>query len=116
MAQMLERLEDMLASGKDSMLLRYTLGKSYAEQGDFARACGHLQAALAFDDHYSVAWKWLGKARLGQGDRAGARLAWQQGSAAAAARGDAQVSKELAVFLKRLDKEDRARNEDHAGA
>jgi Flp pilus assembly protein TadD len=93
----------MLASGKDDMLLRYTLGKAYAEQEQHARACEHLRAALAFDATYSVAWKWLGKALLGLGDTAGARQAWEQGAAAAAARGDAQVGKELAVFLRRLD-------------
>lgn len=109
MTQMNERLEAMLAAGKDSMLLRYTLGKAYAEQGQYARACEHLQAALAFDNEYSVAWKWLGKARLGLGDAAGARQAWESGLAAVAARGDVQVGKELAVFLKRLDRGDTAR-------
>lgn len=112
MAQMVERLEAMLASGKDSMLLRYTLGKTYVEQERYESACEHLHAALAFDEYYSVAWKWLGKARLGLGDREGARHAWRSGVAAASARGDAQVNKELAVFLKRLDREDSV----HAGS
>ncbi len=104
--QMMDRLLGMLAAGKDNMLLRYTLGKTYAEQGDYEAATEHLRAALAFDEKYSVAWKWLGKARLGAGDRAGAREAWARGLAAAQERGDAQVVKELGVFLKRLDREE----------
>ena len=60
--------------------------------------------ALEFDPDYSVAWKWLGKACLGQGDKAGARaLGVRPGSGAA--RGDQQVVKELQVFAKRLDKQ-----------
>ncbi|ALM86770.1 tetratricopeptide repeat protein [Bordetella sp. N] len=102
---MTDRLLAMLAAGKDNLLLRYSLGKAYAEQGNHEAATEHLRAALAFDPQYSVAWKWLGKARLGLDDRAGARAAWEQGLAAAQARGDAQVVKELGVFLKRLDRE-----------
>jgi len=102
---MVDRLLGMLATGKDNMLLRYTLGKTYAEQDNYEAASEHLRAALAFDPKYSVAWKWLGKARLGLDDRAGAREAWEQGLAAASERGDAQVVKELSVFIKRLDRE-----------
>ena len=99
-----ERLEAMLAQGKDNMLLRFSLGKAYVEQACFPQAVEHLNAALAFDPDYSVAWKWLGKAYLGLGDEAGARRAWDAGMAAAHARGDQQVIKELQVFIKRLER------------
>lgn len=105
MEGMTQRLEAMLAKGTDNMLLRFSLGKAYAEQDCFREAEAHLRAALAFDPAYSVAWKWLGKACLGQGDKAGARAAWESGLQAAQARGDQQVVKELQVFIKRLDKE-----------
>jgi predicted Zn-dependent protease len=101
---MTERLEAMLASGRDDKLLRYTLGKAYAEAEDYAKACDHLETCVAYDPHYSVGWKWLGKARLGLGDEEGARQAWERASAVAAEHGDAQVMKEVAVFLRRLDK------------
>ncbi|WP_268903219.1 tetratricopeptide repeat protein [Bordetella petrii] len=94
----------MLAKGQDNLLLRFSLGKAYAEREDYATAAEHLRAALAFDPAYSVAWKWLGKALQGQGDLAGARSAWEAGRDAAQARGDQQVVKELQVFLKRLDR------------
>lgn len=105
MEGMIERLEAMLAKGTDNMLLRFSLGKAYAEQDCFPEAETHLRAALAFDPAYSVAWKWLGKACLGQGDQDGARTAWNRGMAAAQARGDKQVEKEIQVFIRRLDKQ-----------
>ena len=105
MEGMTERLEAMLAKGTDNMLLRFSLGKAYAEQACYREAQAHLRAALAFDPAYSVAWKWLGKACLGLGDKDGARAAWESGLQAAHARGDQQVVKELQVFIKRLDKE-----------
>lgn len=105
MEGMIERLEAMLAKGTDNMLLRFSLGKAYAEQARFREAETHLRAALVFDPAYSVAWKWLGKACLGQDDKDGARAAWQSGLEAARAKGDQQVVKELQVFIKRLDKD-----------
>lgn len=105
MEDLIARLQAMLAKGQDNMLLRFSLGKAYVEQEDYAAAVPHLRAALAFDAQYSVAWKWLGKALLGQQDKAGARLAWESGCQAAEGRGDKQVVKELQVFLKRLDRD-----------
>ena len=53
MEGMIERLEAMLAKGTDNMLLRFSLGKAYAEQDCFPEAETHLRAALAFDPAYS---------------------------------------------------------------
>lgn len=106
MNPIVERLEALLAAGKETALLRCTLGQSALDAGDGAKASEHLQRAVALDPHYSVAWKLLGKARLAQGEPAAAREAWNQGIASAEAKGDAQVGKELRVFLKRLDKQE----------
>ncbi|SAI01703.1 Uncharacterized enzyme of heme biosynthesis [Bordetella ansorpii] len=105
MDPMIERLRGMLAKGQDNPMLRYTLGKACAEAGNHEEAVTHLRAALALDANYSVAWKWLGKALLGLGLRDEARQAWQDGLQTAQARGDAQVVKELQVFLRRLERE-----------
>ncbi|MFD2754156.1 tetratricopeptide repeat protein [Comamonas terrae] len=101
----IRNFEALLAQGKDSALLRYTLGKAYLDQEQAENARSHLQQATALDPDYSVAWKLLGKAELALGDTVAARRAWQQGLACAHARGDAQVVKELQVFLRRLDKQ-----------
>ncbi|UVE17833.1 hypothetical protein NVV93_00065 [Pseudomonas sp. LS44] len=101
---MLESLEKMLAKGVDNALLRFGLGKGYLDLLDYPRAAEHLQACVAFDPKYSAAWKLLGKAQQGLGDLAGARLAWEQGVAAAQAHGDKQAEKEMTVFIHKLDK------------
>ena len=38
MGPLIERLENMLASGNDNLLLRYSLGKAYAEQEAYDQA------------------------------------------------------------------------------
>lgn len=97
-------LQALLANGRDTALLRFSLGSEYLKQGDPAQASGHLQQAVALDPHYSAAWKLLGKACLEAGDRAAARDAWQQGATVAEARGDQQAAREMTVFLRRLQK------------
>lgn len=103
-----ERFEAMLAAGKDSALLRFSLGMQYLKDGDAARAAGHLRAAVAQDGDYSAAWKLLGRALAESGQRAEAIEAYRSGIAAAERRGDKQAAKEMAVFLRRLEKPDPA--------
>ena len=102
-----ERFEALLAQGKDNALLRFGLGSQYLQAGDAARAAVHLQAAVAHDPGYSAAWKLLGKALDAGGRRDEAIGAYRCGIEAADRRGDKQASKEMAVFLRRLEKEGR---------
>ncbi len=95
-------LEALLAGGQDNALLRYSLGSEYLASGDPANAVTHLQKAVGQDANYSAAWKHLGKAHAALGQNAQARLAYEQGIAAAQRKGDRQAEKEMAVFLKRL--------------
>ena len=99
-----ERFEALLAAGKDNALLRFTLGAHYLKTGEAQRAAGHLRSAVAQDKDYSAAWKLLGKALAESGDRAGAIGAYRDGIEAAGRRGDKQAAKEMAVFLRRLEK------------
>ena len=69
---MIENFEKMLAGGKDSPLLRFSLGNEYMKAEDAAKASEHLRAAVALDAGYSAAWKLLGKALAQQNDVAGA--------------------------------------------
>ena len=101
---MIENFEKMLAAGKDNPLLRFSLGNEYFKANDFARSAEHLRAAVAYDATYSAAWKLLGKALAEIGQVEEAKRAYQQGVAAADAKGDKQAAKEMAVFLKRLNK------------
>lgn len=102
---MIENLEAMLASGKDNGLLRFTLGGEYFKAGDMTVAARHLQEAVKLDPGYSAAWKIYGKVLQSQGDPGAARKAFEAGIEAAKQKGDVQAAKEMAVFLRRVQKE-----------
>lgn len=100
---MIERLEAMLAQGRDSALLRFGLGSEYLRSGDGPKAAAHLREAVARDPGYSAAWKLLGLA-LRDGDPETAKDAWRRGIATAEAKGDKQAAREMQVFLRRLER------------
>jgi uncharacterized protein HemY len=95
-------LEQMLAQGNDSALLRYTLGTLCLKEGLAEAAVAHLEAALDHDPEHSASWKFYGKALAELGRLEEARSAYQQGITVAEARGDVQALKEMRVFLKRI--------------
>ncbi|MEW5791690.1 MAG: tetratricopeptide repeat protein [Pseudomonadota bacterium] len=97
--------EKLLASGKDSAMLRFGLGMEYLKTGDAAAAARHLQAAVRQDPQYSAAWKLLGKALSADGRLPEALDAYRQGIAVARQRGDKQAEKEMTVFARRLEKQ-----------
>ena len=101
-----QRFEALLASGKDSALLRFSLGMHYLKAGDSARAAEHLRRAVEQDGDYSAAWKLLGKALAESDDRPGAIIAYRNGIETATRRGDKQAAREMAVFLRRLEKDE----------
>ncbi len=90
---------------RDGALLRFSLGNALLATGDAVTAALELRQAVAFDTHYSAAWKLLGKACLALDDKAGAADAWRHGIAAAQSRGDKQAEKEMTVFLRRVDRD-----------
>jgi predicted Zn-dependent protease len=101
---LVDNLEAMLARGQDSALLRYSLGGEYLKLNQFDKATGHLRQAVAKDPKYSAAWKLLGKALADAGRRDEAIKAYEDGIKVAEEQGDKQAAKEMAVFLKRLQK------------
>ncbi len=101
----LETFENMLAAGKDNVLLRFSLGNEYFKLGDYATARTHLEAALVFDPRYSAAWKLLGKTLAEAGLPAEALDTWRRGIAAAEEKGDLQAVKEMQVFARRIEKQ-----------
>lgn len=96
-------LQRMLQAGRDSALLRLSLGKALLDASDPAGAAVHLQHCVDQDPAYSAGWKLLGKALLASGDAGAAALAWQQGIAVAQRNGDKQAEKEMTVFKRRAD-------------
>ncbi|HUW97905.1 MAG TPA: hypothetical protein VMV40_03545 [Acidiferrobacter sp.] len=100
----IKSMENMLARGQDSLLLRFGLGGEYLRGEDYERAIIHLRAALAFNPRHTAAWKLLGAALTGSGQIAAAQTAYEEGIKAAEAAGHIQAAKEMRVFLKRLTK------------
>ena len=101
---MRERLEQLLAAGRDSALLRFGLGNACLKDGDAQAAALHLAQATQQQPSYSAAWKLLGVA-LNQLERLQeAQAAWTTGLEVAQQQGDAQSAKEMAVFLRRLQR------------
>lgn len=105
---MREKLEELLALGRDSALLRFGLGDTYLKDHDAEQAAIHLAQATVQQPGYSAAWKLLGKAlhQLGRLDEA--ESAWTTGVTVARQQGDLQAAKEMTVFLKRLQKQRQA--------
>jgi predicted Zn-dependent protease len=100
----IDALEKMLAAGRDSAMLRFTLGAACARQGRQAEAIDHLSEAVRQDPSYSAAWQALGRAREATGDEEGALDSYRRGLEAANGKGDMQVVRALQVFIRRLEK------------
>jgi len=99
----------MIGTARDSAMLRLTLAKALAERGEMKadaldEAQAHLEAAIAMDNSYTAAWKELGKVHLLSENHNGAVRAWTKGIEIARNNGDKQAEKEMAVFLKRLQR------------
>ena len=102
MSAMIASLLKMLDAGRDSALLRFSLGNEYLKSGEPATAVEHLRAALKQDPLYSAAWKLLGRSLEDSGALDDALQAYREGIRVAEARGDKQAAKEMSVFTRRV--------------
>ncbi|HET7307770.1 MAG TPA: tetratricopeptide repeat protein [Gammaproteobacteria bacterium] len=100
----IDNFEKMLSAGRDSALLRFSLGNEYLKVDAPDRAAEHLARAVELDPDYSAAWKLYGKALVAAGRQADAAEAYTRGIDVANGRGDKQAAKEMQVFLRRLEK------------
>jgi Tfp pilus assembly protein PilF len=100
----ISNLEKLLSQGRESALLRFSLGNEYLKLHEFRIAIFHLKRALDLDPNYSAAWKLLGMALAGGGLVNEALDAYRRGVNVAQQRGDQQAAKEMTVFARRLEK------------
>jgi predicted Zn-dependent protease len=100
----LASFERMLAAGKDSALLRYSLGNEYLKLRDAHRAVVHLAEAVRLDAGYTAAWKLYGRALVDAERPQDALAAYRQGIEVAARKGDKQAEKEMRVFARRIER------------
>lgn len=98
-------LEKLLASGKETALLRFSLGNEYLKASQPEVAAEHLQRAVELDPEYSAAWKLLGKALADLARLPEALAAYRSGIDVAERKGDKQAAKEMTVFARRIEKQ-----------
>jgi Tfp pilus assembly protein PilF len=103
---MIETLEAMLASGRDSADLRFALANAYLKKGEALRAIEHAGFAVQLKPDYSAAWRLLGQAQIAAGRNDDAASSFERGIQVAEQVGDRQVGKEMQVFLRRLRQQD----------
>lgn len=96
--------EKMLASGRDSALLRYSIGNEHAKAGDWREAVDALARAVELDSNYTAAWKLYAKALAEAGSPAAALDAYRKGIEVAQRKGDRQAEKEMTVFARRIER------------
>ena len=99
------KFERVLATGRDSALLRFSLGNEYLKIADSPCAAVHLAQAVALDPEFSAAWKIYGRALTECGRIDDALAAYENGINVAERKGDKQAAKEMVVFAKRLRKQ-----------
>lgn len=102
---LMDDLRAQTGGPRDGALLRFSLGNALLAAGDAGAAVSEFRRALAFDPHYSAAWKLLGKALVDSGDVDAAMVAYRDGIDTATQRGDIQAAKEMRVFLRRLQRD-----------
>ena len=100
----ISNLEKLLSQGKESALLRFSLGNEYLKLREIWVAIFHLKRALELDPNYSAAWKLLGMALADGGILNEALGTYRRGIEVAQRRGDQQAAKEMTVFARRLEK------------
>ena len=98
-------LERLLVAGRDSALVRFSLGSEYLKIADAAQAAIHLERAVALDPGFSAAWKLYGRALTDGGRVDDALQAYTRGIEVAERKGDKQAAKEMAVFARRITKQ-----------
>ena len=96
--------ERMLAAGKDSALLRFSIGSEYAKIRDWGAAVDSLSRAVALDPAFTAAWKAYARSLQEIGRPAEALDAYRRGIAVAKQKGDRQAEKEMTVFARRIER------------
>lgn len=100
----LRNFERLLATGKDSALLRYSIGNEYVKVKDWAAAADALANAVALDPTYTAAWKLYAHVLVQAGRPTDALEAYRRGIVVARQRGDRQAEKEMTVFARRIER------------
>ncbi len=95
--------KEMVSQFPDSPMGHFSLGRLYVDEKRWAEAIIALGAAVKLDPHYSAAIVALGDAHAGQGDKDGAKAAWQRALATPHGQRDASLQADLEQRIRDID-------------
>lgn len=99
---LVDNLEEMLARGNDSAMLRFGLGSACLREKRYTQSIEHLERCLAMDENYAAAYNLLGRAQFKLEQLDAAKKTFTKGLEKAHTAGDIQAEREMQVFLKKL--------------
>lgn len=94
-----EMFLQVLEIDSEDTLANFGLGNIAVERNEFEKAVTYLEAVIAADPKYSVAYLTLGKAYLGAKRKEEAIRTWQEGVVIAANRGDLMPANQMQALL-----------------
>lgn len=105
MTDRLDQLRQLAAADPGDALTRFLLGREFAARGLDRDAAVAFRETLRLDPRYTAAYRQLGNSleRLSQPEEAAG--VYRAGVRMAAETGDLQAGKEMAAFLKRLERD-----------
>lgn len=98
-------LEHRIASGADTALARFALGKLWLDEQRPDMAVMHLARAVELDPDYAAAWALLGKAHTKAGELSSAMEAYRTGILAAERKGELQALRQMHALFARLERQ-----------
>ena len=101
----IEKLRALAASEPDDALARFLLGREASVRGLHEEARDAFRAAVEIDPHYTAAYRQWGNALEALGAYDEAAAVYARGVRVAERSGDLQAGKEMAAFLKRLERD-----------
>ena len=104
MSTLLERFLAQLQQGRDSAILRLSIGTQLHAAERYPEAIEHLQRALELNPAYTAVWMALGQAFERSGQIEAAIKTYQSGISTADQNGDRQAQRQMSVYLRRLGK------------
>src|SRR5262245_4721424 len=105
MSDRLEQLRELAKDAPDDAVTRFLLGREALTLGLSEEAREAFAAAVEIDPHYAAAYRHLGNALEALGRYDEAASVYARGTRVAERSGDLQAGKEMAAFLRRLERD-----------
>ena len=99
-----EMFRKLLDRDPENPMVLYSLGNELFKEGQHSEASEYLSRAVRNKPDYSVAYRTLGRALFELGEDEEAARVFAEGREVAQGNGDLQTSKEIDVFVRRLEK------------